>query len=41
MGPKIEAAVDFVSSTKRECIITDMAVLDMALKGKTGTKIVP
>ncbi|HOQ40213.1 MAG TPA: carbamate kinase [Fervidobacterium sp.] len=41
MGPKIEAAIDFVSSTKRECIITDMAVLDMALKGKTGTKIVP
>lgn len=41
MGPKIEAAIDFVSATGRECIITDMAVLDKALKGETGTRIVP
>ncbi|MGB9614339.1 MAG: carbamate kinase [Fervidobacterium sp.] len=41
MGPKIEAAIDFVSSTGRECIITDMAVLDKALNGETGTRIVP
>lgn len=40
MGPKIEAAIDFVSSTGRECIITDMSVLDKALKGEKGTKIV-
>ncbi|MFN6991741.1 MAG: carbamate kinase, partial [Fervidobacterium sp.] len=40
MGPKIEAAIDFVSSTGRECIITDMAVLDKALKGETGTRII-
>lgn len=40
MGPKIEAAIDFVTSTGRECIITDMSVLDKALKGLTGTKIV-
>ncbi|NPU89612.1 MAG: carbamate kinase [Fervidobacterium sp.] len=39
MGPKIEAAIDFVTSTGRECLITDMAVLDKALKGLTGTKI--
>lgn len=41
MGPKIEAAIDFVSATGRECIITDMAVLDKALKGETGTRVVP
>lgn len=40
MGPKIEAAVDFVSSTGHECIITDMSVLDKALKGETGTRII-
>jgi carbamate kinase len=39
MGPKIEAAIDFVTSTGRECLITDMAVLDKALKGLTGTRI--
>ncbi len=39
MGPKIEAAIDFVSSTGKECLITDMAVLDKALKGLTGTRI--
>ena len=41
MGPKIEAAIDFVSSTGKECIITDMSVLDKALRGETGTRIVP
>lgn len=40
MGPKIEAAIDFVLSTGRECIITDMSVLDKALKGETGTRII-
>lgn len=41
MGPKIEAAIDFVSSTGRECLITDMAVLEKAIEGQTGTRIVP
>ena len=41
MGPKIEAAIDFVSSAGKECIITDMSVLDKALRGETGTRIVP
>ncbi|MCD6105644.1 MAG: carbamate kinase [Thermosipho sp. (in: Bacteria)] len=40
MGPKIEAAIDFVESTGKECIITDMTVLDKALRGETGTKII-
>ncbi|QTA37978.1 carbamate kinase [Thermosipho ferrireducens] len=40
MGPKIEAAIDFVESTGKECIITDMKALDRALRGETGTRIV-
>ncbi|MBO8161521.1 MAG: carbamate kinase [Thermosipho sp. (in: Bacteria)] len=40
MGPKIEAAIDFVEATGKECIITDMTVLDKALRGETGTKII-
>ncbi len=39
MGPKIESAIDFVKATGRECIITDMAKLKLALDGKTGTRI--
>ncbi len=39
MGPKIEAAINFVSTTQRECIITDMAKLKEALKGLTGTRV--
>jgi len=39
MGPKIEAAIDFVSSTGKDCLITDMAVLDKALRGLTGTRV--
>ncbi len=39
MGPKIEATIDFVESTGKECLITDMSVLDKALKGDTGTRI--
>ncbi|ABR31759.1 carbamate kinase [Thermosipho melanesiensis] len=40
MGPKIEAAIDFVESTGKECLITDMSVLDKALRGETGTRII-
>lgn len=39
MGPKIESAIDFVKATNKECIITDMAKLKLALNGKTGTRI--
>ncbi|MFN3282632.1 MAG: carbamate kinase [Pseudothermotoga sp.] len=39
MGPKIESAIDFVRATGRECIITDMSKLKLALHGKTGTRI--
>ncbi len=41
MGPKIESAVDFVGSTGRECIITDLSKLKEALDGRTGTRIIP
>lgn len=40
MGPKIEAAIDFVSATNKTCLITDMRKLKEALSGKTGTRIV-
>ncbi|WP_448522391.1 carbamate kinase [Pseudothermotoga sp.] len=40
MGPKIEAAIDFVTATSRTCLITDMKKLKEALSGKTGTRIV-
>ena len=41
MGPKIESAVDFVESTGKECLITDLRKLKEALKGETGTRILP
>ncbi len=40
MGPKIEAAVQFVRKTGRDVLITDVEVLHEALKGKNGTLIV-
>jgi carbamate kinase len=40
MGPKIEAAIDFVVSGGREAIITSPATLGAALRGEHGTKIV-
>ncbi len=41
MGPKIEAAIDFVTTTGKTCLITDMKKLKEALSGRTGTRIVP
>jgi len=40
MGPKIEAAIDFVTATSRTCLITDMKKLKEALSGETGTRVV-
>lgn len=39
MGPKIEAAIDFLNSGGEEVIITSVDYVDKALKGDTGTKI--
>lgn len=40
MGPKIEAAVQFVRACKRQVLITDVEVLREALEGKDGTVVV-
>jgi len=40
MGPKIEAAIQFVECGGGECIITDTAHVADALEGRTGTHIV-
>lgn len=41
MGPKIEAAIDFVEHGGRECIITRAECVAAALNGRAGTRIVP
>ena len=40
MGPKIEAAIQFVRATGKEVLITDVEHLRDALAGKEGTRIV-
>jgi carbamate kinase len=40
MGPKVEAAIEFVESGGREAIITSSVVLGPALRGEHGTRIV-
>jgi carbamate kinase len=41
MLPKIEAAVDFVRNGGPQAIITDPPNLARALRGETGTRIIP
>jgi carbamate kinase len=41
MGPKIEAAVDFLAHGGKEVLITTPAALERAIAGQTGTRIVP
>jgi carbamate kinase len=41
MLPKIESALDFVSNAGREAIITSLEKVDLALKGESGTRIIP
>jgi carbamate kinase len=40
MLPKIESAIEFVSLTGKEAIITSLENVDLALKGESGTRIV-
>lgn len=40
MGPKIEAAIEFLETGGKEVIITTPELLELALKGKAGTRIV-
>lgn len=41
MGPKIQAAVDFVAATGRRVVITDIGNVNGAVDGSAGTAIVP
>jgi carbamate kinase len=41
MGPKIQAALDFLAQGGREAIVTDRAHLVRAVEGRAGTHIVP
>jgi len=41
MGPKIEAAVDFLAHGGKEVLITTPAALERAIAGQTGTRIMP
>lgn len=41
MGPKIKAAIDFIKNGGKEVIITTAPKLAEALKGETGTRIIP
>jgi carbamate kinase len=41
MGPKIEAAIDFLAHGGKEVLITTPAALERAIAGQTGTRIVP
>ena len=41
MGPKIEAAIDFVTHGGEECIITSTEHVAPAVRGEAGTHIVP
>lgn len=40
MGPKIKAVIDFLKQGGKEAIITSPEYIELALEGKTGTKIV-
>ncbi len=40
MGPKIQAAVSFVSRTGKDCLITSIEKLEEGLLEKTGTRII-
>jgi len=39
MGPKIEAAIEFIESGGEEVIISTPALMDEAIKGRAGTRI--
>ena len=40
MGPKIEAAIEFVMAGGEECVITSTALVAEAVAGQGGTHIV-
>ena len=40
MGPKVQAAIDFVKAGGREAVITSASYFIQTLRGKSGTRIV-
>jgi carbamate kinase len=40
MGPKIEAAVQFVRKTGKRAVITSVDNIESAVEGKSGTEII-
>ncbi|HSQ86519.1 MAG TPA: carbamate kinase, partial [Desulfobacterales bacterium] len=40
MGPKIEAAVQFVQKTGKRAVITSIDNIESAVEGKSGTQII-
>ncbi len=41
MGPKVEAAIDYLRSGGRSVLITSIDELPRALRGESGTRVVP
>jgi carbamate kinase len=41
MGPKIAAIIRFLEQGGKEALVTDPANIERALKGETGTRIIP
>jgi carbamate kinase len=41
MGPKMTAAIEYLRNGGKEVLITDVSAVDRALRGETGTRIVP
>jgi len=41
MGPKIESAIDFLESGGKEVVITSVLRMADAIRGYTGTRIIP
>jgi carbamate kinase len=41
MGPKIQAVINFLEKGGKEALITNPENIERALRGETGTRIVP
>jgi carbamate kinase len=41
MGPKIEAAIDFVNKGGKRCVICSIEEIEAAVRGRAGTQITP
>jgi carbamate kinase len=41
MGPKVEAAVQFLKGGGKRAVITSVEAIEDALEGRAGTEVVP